>query len=276
MTQDDAKTTQTFSVKLRFKPQRFLKSERSLKVIRFASPFVLLIIWEMITRLGSVPDFILPAPSAIFRALFELVFGGVLLPHIGISVFRAVCGFLLGSTLGITVGLLMSWSRLANSILDIPFNLLRTVPEAAIIPVFIVWFGYGELPKVLLVSITSFIYCVINTMTGFKSIDPDLIKAARSLGAKNRDIFKEVTLPSVAPMIFAALRLGIVVSFILLVIVEMLGAQKGLGYYMMMTQRLFYTDKMFAALITVTMLAFTFDILIRRIEAHVLRWRQVH
>jgi ABC-type nitrate/sulfonate/bicarbonate transport system permease component len=206
--------------------------------------------------------------------LYELLVSGELLPHISISLYRAIAGFFLGSVTGIIVGLLMGWFRSINSIADIPFNMIRAVPKAALAPLFILWFGIGELPKILLISMSSFIYCVINVVAGFKSVDITMIKVALSLGAKDKDILKEVIVPAISPMIFAALRLGIVVSFILLVIVEMIAAQKGLGYYIMMTQRLYYTDKMFAALIVITVFAYLLDLSIRKIEKHSLRWHK--
>jgi ABC-type nitrate/sulfonate/bicarbonate transport system permease component len=169
---------------------------------------------------------------------------------------------------------MMGWSKYANSIADIPFNILRAIPKAALVPLFIVWFGIGEFPKILLIALTSFVMCTINTMAGVKGVDVAMVKAARSLGATNRDILREVIIPASMPMIFAALRIGVVVSFVLLVVVEITAAEKGLGVFIMDTQRLFYTDKMFAGIITLALMAYLLDRLVRIAETRILRWHK--
>jgi ABC-type nitrate/sulfonate/bicarbonate transport system permease component len=244
------------------------------RVLWISSPILILILWEGITRLGSVPSFILPTPSDIFQALFHLITSGELLPHIGYSLFRALSGFVIGSTAGILLGLMMGWSRIINNIADIPFNVFRAVPKAALVPVFIIWFGIGEFPKVLLLALTVFVLCTVNTIAGVRSVDITMIKAARSLGSKDRDILWEVIIPAAMPMIFAALRLGVVSSLIMLVIAEITAADKGLGVFIMDSQRFFYTDRMFAGILTLAVFAYTLDRIVRRVEARVLRWHK--
>lgn len=244
------------------------------RVLWIGSPILILILWEGITRLGSVPSFILPAPSDIFRAIFNLLISGELLPHIGYSLFRALSGFVVGSITGVLLGLMMGWSRIVNNIADIPFNVFRAVPKAALVPVFIIWFGIGEFPKILLLALTVFVLCTVNTIAGVRSVDITMIKAARSLGAKDRDILKEIIIPAAMPMIFAALRLGVVSSLIMLVIAEITAADKGLGVFIMDSQRFFYTDRMFAGILTLAAFAYTLDRVVRRVEARVLRWHK--
>jgi ABC-type nitrate/sulfonate/bicarbonate transport system permease component len=221
-----------------------------------------------------VPPFILPAPSIVFQTLFSLLASGELLPHIYLSLFRALSGFVIGSIVGILLGLMMGWSKFVEKVADIPFNVLRAIPKSALVPVFIVWFGIGEFPKILLISLVPFIQCTINTMAGVRNVDITMIKAARSLGAKDRDILREVVIPSATPMIFAALRLSAVVSLVLLVIVEMTAAEKGLGAFIMVSQRLFYTDKAFAGIITIATFGYTLDRIVRKVESRVLRWHK--
>jgi len=251
-----------------------IKALTSGRALWIGSPTLILLLWEGVARSGLVASFILPAPSVVFQTLFSLLVSGELLPHIYMSLFRALSGFVAGSILGILLGLMMGWSKFVENVADIPFNVLRAIPKAALVPVFIVWFGIGEFPKILLIALTSFVMCTINTMAGVRSVDIIMVKAARSLGAKGRDILKEVVIPAATPMIFAALRLSVVTSLVLLVIVEMTAAEKGLGVYIMESQRFFYTDKMFAGIVTLAALGYTLDQIVRRVEARALRWHK--
>jgi ABC-type nitrate/sulfonate/bicarbonate transport system permease component len=243
-------------------------------VIWIASPLLILIIWELICRLSFVPTFILPAPSEIFQALLRLFVSGKIWPHIYASLFRAIMGFVLGSAAGIALGILMGWSRLAANIADIPFNFLRAIPKAAMVPVFIVWFGIGEFPKILMVALTSFVMCTVNTISGVRNVDINMVKAARSLGAKDREILSEIVFPATLPSIFAALRLGVVVSLVLLVIVEMTAAKYGLGTFIMESEQFFYVDDMFAGITILALLGYMADLGIRKLSDRALRWHK--
>jgi NitT/TauT family transport system permease protein len=244
------------------------------KVLWIGSPIVILFLWEGFARSGLIQPIVLPAPSVIFQMLFSLLASGELWPHIYMSLFRAISGFAVGSILGILLGLMMGWSRWVDNIADIPFNVLRAIPKAALVPVFIVWFGIGEFPKVLIVTLVPFVMCTINTTAGVKDVDSSMIKAARSLGAKDKDIIKDVVIPSACPMIFAALRLSIVTSLVMLVIAEMVAAERGLGAYIMESQRLFHTAEMFAGIVIIAAFAYSLDIIVRKVERRVLRWHK--
>lgn len=251
-----------------------LKQLISSKVLRFGSPILILLSWEAFARIGLVESFILPAPSIVFQAFFRLLASGELFPHIYMSLFRALSGFIIGSILGILLGLMMGWSRFVGNVADIPFQVLRAVPKPAMVPLFIVWFGLGEFPKILLISLTSFIQCTINTMAGVRSVDITMIKAARVLGAEDRQILKEIVIPAASPLIFASLRIGAVVSLVLLIIVEITGAQEGLGYFIQNMQELFLIDQMFAGIMTLAIFGYTLDWTIRKIQDRVLRWHR--
>jgi len=191
------------------------------------SPILILLLWEAVARSGLVESYVLPAPSIVFQTLSSLLASGELLPHIYISLFRALSGFVIGSILGISLGLMMGWSKFVENVADIPFQVFRAIPKSALIPLFIVWFGLGEFPKILLVSLAPFVLCTINTMAGVRNVDIIHIKAAQALGAKDGQILREVVIPSAVPMIFAALRLACVVSLMMLVFVEIAGPGRG-------------------------------------------------
>lgn len=250
---------------------RIITSKRFLWI---GSPIMILVIWELVARFGSMAPYILPSPTAIIAAGVELAASGELLTHILASLGRAVPAFIIGSIAGIILGLMMGWSQTVNTIMDIPFNIFRAIPKVALIPVFMVWFGLGEFSKILVILLSPFAKLAINTQAGVKSVNTAYIKAARALGANDWAILREVVLPSSLPMIFAGLRLSVVISMILLVIVEMVGASSGLGYLIRDTGDFLQTDKMFAGVLVLALLALAMDGLVRLAESKVLVWQK--
>jgi ABC-type nitrate/sulfonate/bicarbonate transport system permease component len=250
-----------------------IKSLFTKHLLKFISPIVIITVWECLARIGMIPPFILPAPTHILASLFNLIINGELTPHLIASLKRSLSGFIIGSCLGISMGMLIGWSKIMEQIFDIPVQVFRAVPTSALFPLIIVWFGIGEMSKIFIVALPPFFLCLVNTFSGVRGVDMVLIKAARSLGARDRHILKEIILPSSAPMIFAGLRLGIVVSLVLLILAEMVAAEKGLGFFILESQRFWLTEKMFAGIITITLLGFFFDRLILFIERKALSWR---
>lgn len=244
------------------------------KARKIASPIVIVALWEIVSRSGLVAPYILPAPTIVLHTLIGLLVSGELLPHIAISLMRSLTGFAIGSTLGILLGITIGWSRFAEDIADVPIQVLRSTPKSALIPLIIVWLGLGELSKIFIVSLPSFFLTLINTIAGVKGVDILLIKAARSLGAKDRHILREVIVPAAAPMIFAGLRLGVVISLVLLMMAEMVAANRGLGYFIQDAQRLFLTDRMFAGIVVIGLLGFISDRIVLRIEGKLLAWHK--
>ncbi len=247
---------------------------RSRKVVRVLSPVVIVLLWEALCRLGFVQPYILPAPSSIVFTLAILLIHGELLPHIFASLVRALSGFLLGSALGIFAGVLIARFRIVEDIADIPIQALRAIPTAALVPLVIVWFGLGEVSKVFIVAVPCFFLTLINTMTGVRNVESILIKAARLLGARERHILFRVVVPSAAPMIFAGLRLSITLSLVLLIIAEMVASDKGLGFYILESQRFWAVEKMFAAIITMSLLGLALDRLLLLVGKRLFIWRK--
>lgn len=244
------------------------------KVRKIISPIGIILLWEIISRSGYVAPYILPAPSTIGYTLLHLLINGEILRHIYISLFRSIIGFALGSILGIMLGIGIGWSKLVEDIFDVPVQVLRAVPKSALIPLIIIWLGLGEASKIFIVTLPSFFMTLINTIAGVKGVDILMVKAARSLGAKDRQILIEVVIPAASPMIFAALRLGIVVSLVLLVIAEMIAADRGLGYFILEEQRFWLTDRMFAGIVVISLIGFAFDRTVLLAERKVMLWHK--
>lgn len=255
----------------RFSLKRIITSN---KVLWIGSPILLLIIWETVARLDIVAPYILPAPTAIAKASIDLLVSGELLTHTLASLKRAIPAFLAGSFTGIILGLMMGWSKIINNLADIPFNIFRAIPKVALVPIFMVWFGLGEFPKVLVLLLSPLVKLTINTQAGVRSVDTTYVKAARALGAKDKDILREVVIPSILPMIFAGLRLSIVVCLMMLVMVEMVAANSGIGYLIKNSEEFLQTDKMFVGVMVLSLLGLACDGCIRLLENKLLVWQK--
>ena len=153
-------------------------------------PTLMLVLWYLVTRFGNVHPLILPSLESITRDFISLVQSGELPMHICISLKRCLCGCLLGSFLGVTSGILMGWSRIWADFFDLLINFIRSIPKTALAPLFIVWFGLGDMPKILLIGLSSYFFTVIPTIEGVRNVDNIYIKSARSMGANEWQIMK--------------------------------------------------------------------------------------
>ena len=195
--------------------------------LRIISPIVFLLLWEGAVRFGEVNPLIVPAPIAVLRTMIDLTLDGRLPWAIAVSLHRVLQGFIYGSLLGITLGLLVGWFRAVEDAVDPLVAAIFPIPKSALFPLFILWFGLGETSKVMTIMIGVLFLVLINTVTGVKAIDPVLLKAARDLGANQRQIFTKVVIPGALPNIFTGLRLGAGTALILVFITEIEATKAG-------------------------------------------------
>ncbi|MDY0374292.1 MAG: ABC transporter permease [Desulfobacterium sp.] len=245
-----------------------------LKTKKFLSPVMCLVIWELIVKMGIINPFFCPAPTSIAKELYGLVFTNELWINLYDSLFRAVCGYFLAALFGVGVGLIVVWSKFMEDLIDPLIELVRPVSTFAVIPIFFIWFGIGDVSKVLIIAKACFFPIVLNTIAGIKGVDPKLIQAARSLGAKGFALWTKVLIPSALPMISTGLRVATSMSVTTLVGVEMLSADSGIGFMVIDAQRVFATEKMFAGILVLSALGFSFDRLARLMQNRVLSWHK--
>ncbi|MCP4116510.1 MAG: ABC transporter permease [Desulfobacteraceae bacterium] len=244
------------------------------KTKKVLSPLICLMIWELIVRLEFINPFFCPAPTSIVRELYSLVCTGELWMHLYDSVTRALCGYSLAALAGVGVGLLVAWSRFMEDLIDPLIELVRPVSTFAVIPIFFIWFGIGDVSKVLIIAKACFFPIVLNTIAGIKGVDPKLIQAARSLGAEGVALWTRVLIPSALPMISTGMRVATSMSVTTLVGVEMLSADSGIGFMVIDAQRVFATEKMFAGILILSALGFFFDRVARLVQHRVLVWHK--
>ncbi len=234
-------------------------------------------LWQVVAMAGIFPSFALPSPLAVWQAFVTIArdgYGGQsLASDIYISCFRIIIGFVGAIAIGVPVGLLMSRSKVVFDIIDPLLQFVRPVPPLAYIPLLVVWFGIGELPKAILILVGTIPVIIIGTMSGVKSTPPLRISVARTLGASNAQIFRKVVLPSALPEIFTAMRVGIGVAWTCLVAAELIAASSGLGWLVQFAGQALQVSIVIVGIVIIGLIGYAMELVIRKIENLAVPWR---
>ena len=235
------------------------------------------VVWELLADGNRswrlVNPNLLPAPHEVLAAAAELARDCTLWQDIGVSLWRASQGFALAAGLGVLAGLLSGYLALFEDFADPVIEVIRPIPPLAFLPMFIIWFGIGELAKVLFITFSCFFPIYLSTAQGVRFADPLLLRAARSLGASEVQVFRHVVLRAAVPEIMTGLRLGFGMSLFVLVAAELIAADAGLGYRIQEARNQFRVDVMFLDAFVIGLLGFAIGGLLRRLQGHVLRWK---
>lgn len=238
---------------------------------------VAVVAWKLICLLHLVPAIALPSPTNVVDAFYRLSekgYGGqMLLGDIAISLTRVVVGFIAAVVIGVPIGLLMARINIVFRVIDPFLQFIRPVPPLAYIPLLVVWFGIGELPKILLIFIGTVPVIIIGTMSGVKATPRLRISVAKTLGATEGQIFRYVIFPSALPEIFTAMRVGIGVAWTCLVAAEMIAASEGLGWLVQFAGQALQVSIVIAGIIVIGTLGYAMELIIRVFEHFVLPWR---
>ncbi|MFZ4803064.1 MAG: ABC transporter permease subunit [Synechococcus lacustris] len=235
-------------------------------------PFLLLLVWQLLSIAGLIPSRLLPAPSAIGLAGLHLAESGELWTHLSVSAARAGVGFLIGASLGLTFGVLTGLLKRAELLLDSSFQMLRNIPPLAMIPLVILWFGIGEEARVFLVAIGVFFPVYLNTFNGIRSIDPGLLEMGRVYGLNPWQIVTGIVLPGATPSILVGVRFSLGVAWIILIVGEQIAANSGIGYLAMNAREFMQTDIIVFSIILYALLGKFSDSLARGLEFKLLPW----
>lgn len=240
---------------------------------RWLSPVLLLLLWEAGSRLGLIPERTLAAPSAVLGTLLEMVISGELPSNLLVSFARVAAGLFIGVSLGLALGLVAGLSRSGELAVDPLMQIKRTIPALALTPLFIVWFGIGETPKVALIAFGTIFPVYLNLYSGIRSVDLRLLDAAKSFGLSRWEQIWHVVLPSALPQLLVGLRYALSVSILVLVVAEQINASAGLGYLINNARDFMRTDIIVVCLMVYAILGLGADWLVRAIEARALIWR---
>lgn len=235
---------------------------------------IMLIIWEVLPKIGLINEAFLPSASTVFMAIGNLLISGELLKHTSISVERVFAGFGLAIITMIPLGLAMGWYRTFEDITDRILQAFRQTSALSLFPMFILFFGIGELSKVVIIFWASQWPILLNTISGVKNVDSLLIKSARSIGLSGFALFRKVLFPAASPFIFTGIRLGASYAVMVLVAAEMIGANSGLGFLVINSQEVFKIPDMYAAVIMLAFLGIAINYLLLRIEKKVTGWKE--
>jgi NitT/TauT family transport system permease protein len=201
---------------------------------------VFMLAWEGIVTGFGVPDFILPPPSMVLRALYEGFARGIYLKHLSITMTEAIAGFLIGSLIGFSIGAAVALNRYLEFFLYPYIVMFQSVPKVALAPLIVIWFGLGLTSKIVSAAMVAFFPMMINTITGLRSADEDRVNLMRSLTASNLQILIMLRLPNALPYIMAGLEIALTFALLGTIVAEFLGASAGLG--MLLTSMNFSMD----------------------------------
>ena len=241
--------------------------------VSIVSILCLLAIWELICQSGVVSSLFLPAPTAIISALLQMIADGEIGVSLAASLYRILAGFFIGSLVGLAVGLVTGTSALMDKIATPIVNAIYPIPKIALLPLFILWLGIGELSKVTIIALGVFFPVAMNTYSGVKNVDTLLLKVAASFNASWWMTMKSVVLPNALPMIFAGLRLAAGTSLLLLVAAEMIAAQVGIGALILHYGDLMITDRLMAGVIVLSLLGLVFNLILQFLERKAIPWK---
>jgi len=249
-----------------------------------AFPVALLAVWQVCAQLGFVRRNVLPAPTDVALVWYDLITGatdaatrysGTWLNHAAASIWRVLAGFAWGVALGTLAGLLIGLSRIMERVLDPSIQVLRNIPVTAWVPLSLVFFGIGNAPAVFLIGLGAFFPAAVNTTHGVRQINTTLIKAARMMGANERELLVRVILPAALPSIMTGVRLSMGIAWVLVVVAEILAVRSGLGYLLNDAYLFYRNDVVIAAMLSIGVLGFISDRLVILVRDYLLEWNRL-
>ncbi|MGU3437913.1 ABC transporter permease [Actinomycetes bacterium M1A6_2h] len=241
-------------------------------VLRVLSPIAVLVLWQIASAAGVLSERVLPAPSLILDAGLELVRNGELVEALAVSGGRVVQGLILGGVIGVVLGALVGLSRFAEATVDPPLQMLRALPHLGLIPLFILWFGIGETPKILLVALGVAFPLYLNTFSAIRQIDRKFMETAVVLGFSWRQKLTTIILPSIAPQLLVGLRQSLAIAWLSLIVAEQINAETGLGYIINNARDFLRVDTIIFGLVVYALLGIGTDGIVRILEKRALRY----
>jgi sulfonate transport system permease protein len=240
---------------------------------RFLVPVLILIVWQALDSLGWINSRLMPSPVMVAESFWQLLVTGQLLGNLWVSLVRVTLGLGIGVVLGTLFGLFAGLSRFGENSIDSTLQMVRTLPHLALIPLFILWFGIGETPKIALIALGSVFPIYLNLYAGIRAVDRKIIEAASTLDLTRAEIIWNVILPGALPSFLVGLRYAVGIAWLTLVVAEQVNANSGIGYLVMNARDFLETDVIFVGLIIYAVLGLTTDQMVRAIERRALAWR---
>jgi sulfonate transport system permease protein len=246
------------------------------RVIPWLVPIAIILTWQAASMAGLVRPAFLPAPTAIAATAANMLVSGELWTHVRTSAWRALSGFAIGGGAGFVLGMANGLSSLSEKLLDTTLQMVRNIPNLALLPLVILWFGIGEEAKLVLVSLGVFFPMYVNTLHGVRSVDQQLLEMGRAYGMSERQLFLRVVLPGALPSVFVGLRYGLGIMWLTLIVAETISASAGIGYMAMNAREFMLVDVVVFAILIYAALGKLADSVARLLERVCLAWNPVY
>jgi NitT/TauT family transport system permease protein len=231
---------------------------------------VIVVAWDLSIRLFHIPAYQIPSPGDVVSVLWTD--WPELLRQCWPTTYATVCGFVLSALFGIPIAMLIAGSRTVESYVYPLLVFSQSVPKIAIAPLFVVWFGFGIIPKVISAFLLGFFPVVVSAVQGFKSVDPDMVDLARAMQGSRFQVFRAVNLPHAMPAIFSGLKVSVTLAVVGAVVGEFVGSNSGIGYVMQRSIGTFDLPTMFAALVILALLGVILFWIVDRVERFIIPW----
>lgn len=248
-----------------------LWAQRTLSVL---SPLLLLVVWEVLSRVGVLDVRFFSSPTKILVVFGSLLESGELLHHLRVSLVRIILGLLLGGIPAVILGLSMGLFPLVRAAVKPLVAVIYPIPKLALLPLVLLVFGLGEMSKIVVIAIGVFFMVLLNTVAGVINIERIYLDVARNFGASRLDFYWTVALPGALPMILTGVELAIGVAFLLIVAAEFVGASSGIGYLIWNAWQVFSVEVMFAGLIAISLLGYATSLLLDFLHRRLIPWKR--
>jgi sulfonate transport system permease protein len=247
--------------------------------LRLISPLVVLGLWQLLSSTGVLPATRLQSPVSVAHTAYTLVTTnsptyGTLQASVLVSAERWGIGFFVGVAIAVVLAIWSGLSRIGENTLDPLLNLARSVPLFGLLPLFIVWFGIGTMPKIIIVTLGALFPMYVNTFAGIRGVDPKLGELGQVLGLSRWELVRHVVLPGSLPSVFTGLRLSVIGSLLALVVAEQVNANAGLGFMISTAQEFLANNIIVVCLVVYAILGVLADAIIRMVERRALTWRR--
>jgi len=244
------------------------------RAIPWAIPVLLVAVWQVLCTAGAIPVNILPSPVSVVKAGIGLAASGELAQNIGISLYRALMGFLIGGSIGFALGILNGIFKISDLLIDSSIQMLRNIPHLALIPLVILWFGIDETSKIFLVALGVLFPVYINTYHGIKSVDKGLIEMGKAYGLNGMSLFFQVIFPGALSSILVGIRYALGVMWTTLIVAETIASNSGIGYMSMNAREFMQMDVIVLSIVIYAILGKVSDMVAKFFENKWLRWRK--
>lgn len=239
----------------------------------YTTPVAILILWELLADVHVLGPTVAPAPSVIARTAADLWNQGILGPDLGVSLRRAALGFALGLSVGVVTGTLGGLARAGENVFNGIVVVFNTIPILALLPLFIVWFGIGEMPKILIIAFGAFVPMYLNLFAAIRGVDQRLVEMARVNNAGRVRLITRVLIPGSLPGFLTGLRFSLAYSILGLVAAETINANQGIGFMISQAEDYLQTNTVFVGLVIYSILGLLADQVVRLLSLALLRWR---